>query len=195
MIKVIIIDDETKSIGRMKRMLAMLEDVEIVASVNNAAKAVEVITKHHPDIVFLDIEMPGMSGIEIVRSLRASSCFPGIIFVTAFEQYAIKAIKEGVFDYLLKPVDMDELKQAMDSFRARPASRAHIVFEDADKLFSPNELEIINHISCGLNSKEIGEKMYLSPHTIDTYRRHILEKADCRNAAELVRYAMLSGII
>ena len=112
MITAIIIDDEAK--GRLalrQKLKSYCPNVHIVAEAVDGIEAVAAIEKHHPQLIFLDIEMPKMNGFEMLNTIKEKSFH--IIFTTAYDQYAIKAIKYAAFDYLLKPIDIEELKTAV----------------------------------------------------------------------------------
>lgn len=112
MITAIIIDDEAK--GRLalrEKLLTYCPQVRILAEAANGVEALTLIQQHRPQLVFLDIEMPKMNGFEMLNELPEKNFH--IIFTTAYDQYAIKAIKYAAFDYLLKPIDIEELKTAV----------------------------------------------------------------------------------
>jgi two-component system LytT family response regulator len=108
MLKAIIIDDEPKGrIALRQKLIDYCKDVEVIAEAAGGEEGIGLIRKHQPQIVFLDIEMPRMDGFEMLRSIENKNFH--IIFTTAYDQYAINAIKYSAFDYLLKPVDIEEL--------------------------------------------------------------------------------------
>ncbi len=112
MITAIIIDDEAK--GRLalrQKLQSYCPEVTILAEAADGIEALSVIEKHHPKLIFLDIEMPKMNGFEMLNTIKQKNFH--IIFTTAYDQYAIKAIKYAAFDYLLKPIDIEELKTAV----------------------------------------------------------------------------------
>ena len=117
MIKVVIIDDEPAAVKLLSRLLKYFPEVDIVATAFDADSAYEVILKYKPDLIFLDIQLPRESGIEICEKINTFSKHPAIIFVTAYDKFAIPAIKHAAFDYLLKPVDRNELKEAIFRFK------------------------------------------------------------------------------
>jgi two-component system, LytTR family, response regulator len=111
-IKAILIDDEQNNIDNLSLLLAQhCPQVKVVAAANNADEARMVILQHNPDLVFLDIQMPGKNGFDLLQSLTDYSF--ELIFVTAFDQYGIQAVKFAAIDYLLKPINTGELKQAV----------------------------------------------------------------------------------
>ena len=109
MITTIIIDDEPK--GRLalrEKLSAYCTNVQVVAEACNGKEALTLIQRYHPQLIFLDIEMPVMNGFEMLNSIKEKTFH--IIFTTAYDQYAIRAIKYAAFDYMLKPVDIEELR-------------------------------------------------------------------------------------
>lgn len=105
----VLIDDEFHSTELLEEIInAHVPNLSVVAKFNNAKDAANYIPKNMPDIIFLDIEMPGMNGFELIDALGDD--IPDVIFITAYDRFAIKAIKFSAFDYILKPVDIEELK-------------------------------------------------------------------------------------
>lgn len=112
MITAIIIDDEAKGrLALQQKLEAYCPEVKILAEAKDGEEAIMLIEIHKPQLIFLDIEMPRMTGFEMLTSLKEKKFH--IIFTTAYDQYAIKAIRYAALDYLLKPVDVEELKQAV----------------------------------------------------------------------------------
>ena len=112
MITAILIDDEAK--GRLalrEKLSAYCPQVQVLAEASNGQDALLLIQQHNPQLIFLDIEMPRMNGFEMLNGLPEKNFH--VIFTTAYDQYAIKAIKYAAFDYLLKPIDIEELKTAV----------------------------------------------------------------------------------
>ena len=113
MLKAIIIDDEAKGRLALRQKIAdYCPDISVIAEADNGEEGIFLISHHQPDIVFLDIEMPRMNGFEMLNNLPEKNF--QVVFTTAYDQYAIKAIKYAAFDYLLKPVDVEELKTTVD---------------------------------------------------------------------------------
>jgi two-component system, LytTR family, response regulator len=112
-LKVFVVDDEPDTIELVCTFLNENCDIEIAGTANNAADALKAIRKSNPDLVLCDIQMPGQSGLELARQIRSVNDKIQVIFLTAFDHYAIEAIKLEALDYILKPVDPDELGQAI----------------------------------------------------------------------------------
>ena len=112
-LRVVVADDEPLGRQRLVRLLQSELDTEVVATCADGAEAVEAIREHVPDVVLLDIQMPHLDGFEVVAAL-GDAHQPAVIFVTAHDQYAVRAFEVHAFDYLLKPVDRDRLREAME---------------------------------------------------------------------------------
>ncbi|MGL4364385.1 MAG: LytR/AlgR family response regulator transcription factor [Bacteroidales bacterium] len=124
--KAIIIDDEIHARTLLKGMLkAYCPEIELVADCPDLATGVKAIVKNKPEIVFLDIEMPGHSGLELLDFFEEENINFSIIFTTAYDQYALKAIKMEAVDYLLKPIEPDELEKAVVRFKKNKKEEHH----------------------------------------------------------------------
>ncbi|NNJ65699.1 MAG: response regulator [Xanthomonadales bacterium] len=115
-LKTLIVDDEALARRGLKHRLGGIEDLEIVAEARNGREALDLIRDRQPDLVFLDIQMPGMDGFDVLRALP-DDAMPAIVFVTAFDDYAIKAFEANALDYLLKPIEDERLAEALDRVR------------------------------------------------------------------------------
>ena len=109
-IRTIIIEDEKLARSRLKRMLAQYDNIEILDEAQNGQEGLELIEKLQPDLIFLDIKMPLLSGFEMLTKLEKS---PYIVFTTAYDQYALQAFEENTVDYLLKPISSEKLDRAI----------------------------------------------------------------------------------
>ena len=121
-LRTVIADDEPVARRRMRRLLRQAPDVEVVAECGDGASAVETICNESPDLVFLDVQMPELDGFEVLQAVGAER-MPAVIFVTAFDQYALRAFEVHALDYLLKPVDGERLLRALVHARAALADR------------------------------------------------------------------------
>jgi DNA-binding LytR/AlgR family response regulator len=123
-LNVIIVDDEEEAQDILAHQLKRVGNIEITGKASGVDEALEMIIGLNPDIVFLDIQMPEKDGFELVKSLREYNLSPRIIFVTAHNEYAINAVKVAAFDYLLKPVVFDELRETILRFRSGRVQKA-----------------------------------------------------------------------
>jgi two-component system response regulator LytT len=125
-LRVLVVDDEQLAREELCYQLEQLGDIEVVGQAGNGLEALASITRHDPDLVFLDVQMPGLGGFEVARRLlEGGQEAPALVFVTAFDQHAIEAFEVNAVDYLLKPVEAGRLEQALDRARKRvEAARA-----------------------------------------------------------------------
>jgi two-component system LytT family response regulator len=121
-IRVLIVDDEPPARARLRRLLAGHRDVQIAGECSDGASAVQTIESASPDLVLLDIQMPELDGFDVLQALEMAR-LPEIIFVSAFDQYALRAFRAHALDYVLKPVESDRLEEALAHARLRLADR------------------------------------------------------------------------
>src|SRR6202049_4499674 len=113
-----IVDDEQLAQDELAYLIKDFPDIEIIGSAVNGLEAVELIQKLEPDLVFLDVQMPGLDGLGVVRTLREKNIdLPHIIFATAFDQYAVEAFRLEAMDYLLKAIERERLEEHGDAVR------------------------------------------------------------------------------
>jgi two-component system LytT family response regulator len=120
--KAILIDDERLARAELRRLLTAHPEVEVVGEAANAKQAREQIAAHSPDLLFLDVQMPGETGIELLESLEPP--IPQVIFTTAYDEFAVKAFELNALDYLLKPVDPARLAAALTKLGTKPPGKA-----------------------------------------------------------------------
>jgi two-component system response regulator LytT len=126
-LRVMVVDDEQLAREELCYQLEQMADVEVVAQAGNGLEALNAVDRHEPDLVFLDIQMPGLSGFEVARRLLArEDDSPALVFVTAFDQHAIEAFEVNAVDYLLKPVEGARLEQALVRARRRLSSERSV---------------------------------------------------------------------
>lgn len=109
--KAIIIDDERLARNELRRMLLQHPEIEIVDEATNADEAIDKIDQHHPDLIFLDVQMPGKTGFDMLQELDDAPC---VVFTTAYDEYALKAFEVNALDYLLKPIEPQRLADAVN---------------------------------------------------------------------------------
>lgn len=186
----IIIDDEQEAGDRLESLLNKIPGVRVLLKERNPDAGINEIIRLSPDLVFIDVEMPGKSGFDVVNEIREKKIFPNFIFVTGYDQYAIKAIRNAAFDFLLKPVDIDDLKEAVNRFILLQKEKQKNLLPEKLKSqysLSDREIEIVELLLEGKSSVEIAECLYISKHTVDTHRRNILEKTGTKTTVELTR--------
>ena len=146
MVSVVLIDDERLARTELKKLLSEFAEIEVVGEAANAGEGVEAIHSLHPDLIFLDIQMPGKTGFEMLEDLDK---VPNVIFTTAYDEYAIKAFEVNALDYLLKPVEPKRLADAIQKFQlleekelyttSTPAANRNLLEEDAQVFVKDGE--------------------------------------------------------
>jgi len=135
-LRVLVVDDEQLARDELCFLLGRIDDVEIIGQAANGVDALRMAGELKPDLVFLDVQMPGLTGFEVARRLIAADLLSQLVFLTAFDQYAIDAFSVNAVDYVLKPIDADRLALTIDRVRRRLAS------EQASRLpLSPADLD------------------------------------------------------
>ncbi len=133
-LRVLIVDDEAPARRRLARLLASMPDVALAGEAEGGHEAVERIRALTPDLVLLDVQMPGLDGFGVVEAVGPSA-MPAVVFVTAYDAHALRAFEVRALDYLLKPVAPDRLREAVD--RARPRATVRRAAESADAVAAP----------------------------------------------------------
>jgi two-component system response regulator LytT len=128
LLKAVLVDDEQLARDEMRYLLDQIGGVDVIGQAGNGVEALTTIDRLQPDVVFLDVQMPGLSGFEVARRLVGDQAASQIIFVTAYDQHAIEAFEVNAVDYLLKPVDQARLEVAVERVRRRIASDRPVEF-------------------------------------------------------------------
>ena len=184
-----ILDDDNDSVDRLAVLLSRYPAVRITGTETNAMKALSFLRSNKPDLIFMDIEMPGLSGLEMADRIRDKDYDPVIIFVTGYEKYAINAIRISAYDYLLKPVSISDLDSLFSRLSEQDVAERRNVPPVHANLTS-RESEVLEYLLAGFTSMEISGKMSISKNTVDTHRRNILKRLGAKNTSELIiRYA------
>lgn len=182
-----IVDD---SVAGRDRIYSIIEnffsdDLEVIGMAASPSVALVQILHLSPEIIFLDVEMPGITGIDLAQQLNDKGYKGKIIFVTGHLQYSVKALRANAFDYLVKPIDVQELEQAIERFKNQNRGAFNRGMLQNFEI-SKREEELMGLMSMGLSSEEMAIKTQLSRHTIDTHRRNIHHKTGTRNVVELI---------
>jgi len=184
----LLIDDNIRSTDRLKQLLKELEvfSHEILEA-HACQDALQKAACYQPDIIFLDIEMPGMNGFELWEKLQEQVTRCAVVITTAHEQYVLKALRARMVDYLQKPVELNELYAALERCQLTLGAH-HKRWENLKKHgVTERQLEVVKLAQEGYTSKQIAEALFLSKHTVDTHRRNVLKITECNNLAELNR--------
>lgn len=196
-IKCYILDDEIDAIKRVESLLAKLDGISILSRSVKAEIAINEIIEKKPDIVFVDIEMPQKTGFEVIEAIREKHFYPHFIIVSAYNQYAIDAIRKSVFDFLVKPVNMQELKNAIERYRKKSNFSQNIDLKDCSicKDLSEREREVLMLSVEGNRTSEIARKLFITKATVSFHRKNILEKTGYENFNKLVYFLIKNEFV
>jgi DNA-binding NarL/FixJ family response regulator len=210
MIRVLIADDHKIVRSGIRRMLEDHEDIQIVGEATDGHEAIQKALETTPNIVLLDISMPGMDGLDVTKQLKTMDPNVRILVLTmhAEEQYAPRLMRAGVMGYVTKHAAPEDLVEAIHVVHSggrfiSPALAKNLAWlylgKKADLTpvdsLSDRELQVLCLLAQGNTNREIAESLHLSPKTIDTYRARVLEKLNLRNNAELTLFAVRHGLI
>ena len=210
-IRVVLADDHTLVRAGIRALLEKLPDVHVVAEASDGREAVHLVTTTQPDVVLMDIAMPGLNGLEATRRLVKE--FPAIrVLILSMhknEEYVWQALRAGAVGYLLKDADLAELALAItavtrgETYLSPPISK-HVIREYVQRVggeetgleqLTPRQREILQLIAEGHTTKMIAQRLGLSVKTVETHRVQMMERLDIHDIAGLVRYAIRMGVV
>jgi two-component system, NarL family, response regulator NreC len=203
------VDDHAVVRAGLRRVLDAEPDIETVGEAANAERAVFEAIDHTPDVVLMDVVMPGKSGIEIIPTLRQSAPLSRILVLSMQDdpRYLREAFAAGASGYVLKEAADTELVDAVRAVAAgeryvHPTLGARLVQAEADERrraeedpLSDREREVLRLLALGHTNQEIAKMLYISVRTAETHRAHIMQKLGLASRAELVRYALAEGLL
>jgi two-component system, LytTR family, response regulator LytT len=146
-LKTVLVDDEQLARDELRYLLGQIDGIEVVAQAGDGVEAVATIKRLQPDVVFLDVQMPGLTGFEVARRMIEDQLSSHIIFVTAFDQHAIEAFEVNAVDYLLKPVDLNRLEVALQRARKRVTSERAVAEEGAPPMAADHLEKIVQLVT------------------------------------------------
>jgi two-component system, LytTR family, response regulator len=165
-LRTLIVDDEPIARRVLREELELIDGVEIVGEADNGEKALDQIVEQKPDLVLLDLQMPTMGGLDVVRSLKHGSHMPVIVVVTAYDKFAIQAFEAGAIDYLLKPVGQERLTEAVERAKRLNGRQAFERVAQLQELGEPSSLQRVKKIVGRLG----GEYFLLSADEIHAFQ-------------------------
>jgi DNA-binding NarL/FixJ family response regulator len=210
-LRIVLAEDHTLVRAGIRALLEQIDDIEVVAEAADGRSALEAIKQHRPDVVFMDIGMPNLNGLD--ATARVAQEFPGVrvlvLSMHAHEEYVWQALHSGAAGYLLKDAGTTELEIAVRAVARgetylTPAVSKHVV-ESYIRRFggetsqrerlTARQREILQLVAEGNTTKEIALQLHLSSKTVETYRAQLMEQLDIHDVAGLVRYALRIGLI
>ena len=206
-------DDHAVVRSGLRMLLDAQPDMEIIAEAESGAEAVAKVQELRPDIVLMDVEMPGMNGIEATQKIKESVPETAVLALTMYEddQYFFEMLKAGASGYVPKRAAPDELVNAIRTVSKGgvflyPTLAARLVndylnrdetavADDDEQDLTPREKEVLVQIAEGLTNPEIAEELTISVKTVDRHRENIMRKLNLHSRVDLVKYAIRKGLI
>jgi len=211
LIKLIIVDDHQIVRDGIKAMFIASKTIKVIGEASGYEELVKLLEKIKPEIIILDINLPGKNGVEITHELKANFSEIKILILSANtdEESIIGAIKAGANGFLPKDTSKEEFISAInlvynnEDYFGEKLSKIiyksyvqHVKSKSiADDSLSEREIEIVKLLADGLFSKEIADKLFISSRTVETHKNNILSKLNLKNNVELVKYAIKNGIV
>lgn len=196
MIRIVIAEDQQMILGAFGSLLALEDDMDVVGKASNGEEALSLVAKHQPDICLMDIEMPGMTGLEAAEKLKGQDC--KIIILTTFARtgYFQRALQAGVSGYLLKDSPSEELAGSIRHVHAGRKIYAPELIDGAFAEANPltdREREVLELVADGMDTKEIAEELSIKTGTVRNYISTIFDKLDVKNRIEAIAQSKEKG--
>lgn len=212
-IRVLVVDDHAIVRQGIRQVLESEDGFLVVGEAGDGAEALAGAEAHLPDVVLLDVSLPGASGLEVARRLKRALPATRILMLSVYDntEYVLEAVRAGADGYLLKDSAPAELRDALravhageGAFSAATARQLNAALraetqrrEKEDRLanLTARELEVLRHVAEGRTNKETATLLGISHRTVETHRENILKKLGVRSVAELTRFALESGLL
>lgn len=205
-VSILIADDHQLFRLGVRHMLRNIEDIQVIGETRSGRETINFCNTHHPDMVLMDIDFPDKCGVEITKSIKNSYPNIKILALSMHEEdeYVINMFKGGVSGYVVKDASIEELIRAIrairdgNSYFSKNISKSFFegknthqkILKESNKKVSVThrELEILKYVTDEMTNKEIGEMLFISPRTVETHKRNLMQKLQVKNTVGLVKY-------
>jgi DNA-binding NarL/FixJ family response regulator len=213
-IRILLVDDHAVIRQALRMLLENQPELEVVADVENGREAVLAVEKHNPDVVLMDVVMPGLNGLEATRQIRRASPGTRVVMLSGFvdEDQLLEALRAGASGYIIKKSDVSELVLAIqtvhrgNSYFSSALSEgfdlAEVLYQSkrADQrsgvdALTSREREVLQLIAEGYTNQGIANALFISVKTVEAHKSHIMSKLHARNRTDLIRYAIRKNIV
>lgn len=212
MIKVLVVDDQTLVRSGISQILSHAPDIDVIGNASNGSEAVDKTLRLRPDVVLMDIRMPGMDGLEATKRIVAERPETKVIMLTTFEldEYVFGAVRAGASGFLLKDIDPDSLREAVNVVAdgdalLSPSVTRRVIAEFAEttgelddsvlEQLTPREVEVLALVGRGRSNDEIAEELFISGSTAKTHVNRAMMKLGVHDRAQLVVIAYETGLV
>ncbi len=214
MVRVVVVDDEPMVCGFLRTILGSADDISVVGEAHDGAAGVETVLRERPDVVLMDLRMPGMDGLTAIERICALAAPPAVVVLTTFDadQYVLRALRAGAAGFLVKSTPPEDLiglvRVAAEGHTVLSAAAARrLVAASTDGLsardrarglvstLTGRETEVLACLGEGLSNAQIAARLYLSEATIKGYVSRMLDKLDCANRTQAGLIAHEAGIV
>jgi DNA-binding NarL/FixJ family response regulator len=213
-IRLVVVDDEPMVCAHLRTILGSADDLEVVGEAHDGAAAVEAVLRDRPDVVLMDLRMPGVDGLTAIERINQRPDPPVVVALTTFDadQYVLRALRAGAAGFLVKSTPPEELIRLVQvaadgNMVLSPAAARRLVAASADRQstrqrarelvesLTERELEVLACLGEGLSNAQIAERLYLSEATIKGYVSRMLDKLGCANRTQIGLLAHDAGIV
>jgi RNA polymerase sigma factor (sigma-70 family) len=205
MAEIVIVEDHSIVREGIRSFLHKTTDHTVVAETGNGLEALSLVEKHRPDIAIVDLRLPGLDGLEVIRRIRSDDPVTRIIVLSMHANFAfiMRAFEYGANAYVLKNSAAEELTQAVEAALEGRRFVSSQIDQDPQKReisdpydsLTPRERETLQLVGEGLTASEIADRLYISSRTVEKHRSNLMKKLDLHNHAEVVRYALERGLV
>jgi len=203
MIKILIVDDHPVVAEGLRKLIQDSKIAEVIGVAGSGKACMDFLKWEKPDIIFLDINLPDASGLDLCKTIKEKNPAQKILALTTFNERSVvlKMMENGADGYILKNSESDEILEAIKEINAGNkflAVEVEAILKkktDGGMILTRREKEVLNLIADGLTNQEIAEKLFISPLTVDSHRKNLITKLSARNTASLIKLAVEKGLI